>query len=55
MALSFYSASQKKTKKKKIFSSKVASHIPVVLKLGIAVPLGSARQFQRDRKEVADS
>ena len=27
---------------------------PVVLKLGIAVPLGSAKQFQRGRKEVAD-
>ena len=26
----------------------------VVLKLGTAVPLGSAKQFQGDRKEVAD-
>ena len=27
---------------------------PVVLKLGTAVPLGSAKQFSGDRKKVAD-
>ena len=27
---------------------------PVVLKLGTMVPLGSAKQFQEDCKEVAD-